>query len=155
MALLPCRSLDVLPPGMRAQVDCTLAKMKAGGWDATVFETFRSDERQRFLYSYGRTRPGPKVTNVATAQTGLHYWTLAVDVIDRTKHWNPNPKFWYWLGQHAESCGLVAGAFWARFPDRPHLQFAAWESAAKRPAWAKQLQAAGQREALLRRLGAM
>lgn len=154
LAILPCKSLDVLPPGMRAQVDCTLGKMKAGGWNATVFETFRSDERQRFLYSYGRTRPGRKVTNVATAATGLHYWTLAVDVVDAKKAWNASPRFWHWLGIHAESCGLVAGAFWKSFPDQPHIQFAAWESASKRPAWVRRLQAEGKRDSLLLRLGA-
>lgn len=154
LVILPCNSLDVLPVGMRTQVDCTLAKMKAGGFDAAVFETYRSDERQRFLYSYGRTRPGPRVTNVATAATGLHYWTLAVDVIDRRKHWDASPKFWHWLGQHAESCGLIAGAFWRSFPDQPHLQYAAWESASQRPAWAKRLQSEGKRDSLLLRLGA-
>ncbi len=153
-ASFPCNSLDVLPVGVRRQVDCTLDKMRAGGWSPRVFETYRSDRRQRYLYSYGRTRPGAKVTNVATAQTGFHYWTLGADVIDAKKLWNANPKFWYWLGQHAESCGLVAGAFWKSFPDRPHVQFAAWESASKRPAWVRRLQAEGKRDSLLLRLGA-
>jgi hypothetical protein len=153
-ASFPCNSLEVLPVGVRRQVDCTLAKMQAGGWSATVFETYRSDRRQRYLYSYGRTRPGAKVTNVATAQTGFHYWTLGADVIDAKKHWKASPKFWYWLGQHAESCGLVAGAFWKSFPDQPHIQFAAWESAARRPDWVKRLQSEGKRDSLLLRLGA-
>jgi hypothetical protein len=153
-ASVPCNSLEVLPVGVRRQVDCTLAKMQAGGWSAMVFETYRSDRRQRYLYSYGRTRPGAKVTNVATAQTGFHYWTLGADVIDSKKRWNASPKFWYWLGQHAESCGLVAGAFWKAFPDQPHIQFAAWESAARRPDWVKRLQAEGKRDSLLLQLGA-
>lgn len=153
-AAMPCASLDVLPVGVRVQVDCTLEKMRAGGWSPRVYETYRSDRRQRYLYSYGRTRPGAKVTNVATAQTGFHYWTLGADIIDAKRLWNASPQFWYWLGQHAESCGLVAGAFWKSFPDRPHVQFAAWESAAKRPVWVRELQATGQRDELLRRLGA-
>jgi hypothetical protein len=153
-ASVPCASLDVLPVGVRRQVDCTLDRMRAGGWNVRVFETYRSDRRQRYLYSYGRTRPGARVTNVATAQTGFHYWTLGADVIDAKKLWNASPKFWYWLGQHAESCGLVAGAFWKRFPDQPHIQYAAWESASQRPAWVKRLQAEGKRDSLLLRLGA-
>jgi len=153
-ASFPCNSLDVLPVGVRRQVDCTLDRMRAGGWSPRVFETYRSDRRQRYLYSYGRTRPGAKVTNVATAQMGFHYWTLGADVIDAKKLWNANPKFWYWLGQHANACGLVAGAFWKRFPDQPHIQYAAWESASKRPAWVRRLQAEGKRDSLLLRLGA-
>jgi hypothetical protein len=154
-ASFPCNSLAVLPPGMRRQVDCTLNRMRAGGWSPRVFETYRSDRRQRYLYSYGRTRPGAKVTNVATAQTGFHYWTLGADVIDARKLWAASPQFWYWLGQHANACGLVAGAFWKSFPDRPHIQYAAWESASQRPAWVRRLQAEGKRDSLLLRLGAM
>lgn len=136
LALLPCNSLAVLPPGMRAQVDCTMDKLKAGGWDAIVYETYRSDERQRFLYSYGRTRPGPKVTNAKDASTTVHHYRLAVDIIHRTRGWD-HPRFFKWVGIHAESCGLVAGAFWKRFPDQPHAQFGAWDGAP--PAWARAL----------------
>lgn len=136
LALLPCNSLSVLPPGMRAQVECTLGRLKAGGWDPMVFETYRSDERQKYLYSYGRTRPGSKVTNAKDAITTVHHYRLAVDIIHRTKGWD-HPKFFHWLGIHAESCGLVSGAFWRKFPDRPHAQFGAWDGAP--PAWARAL----------------
>lgn len=153
-ASFPCNDLRVLPVGVRAQVECVLAKMQAGGWNPRVYETYRSDRRQRYLYSFGRTRPGARVTNVATAQTGFHYWTLGADIIDAAKLWDAPERFWYWLGQHAESCGMVAGAFWKSFPDRPHVQFAAWESASKRPQWVRDLQAAGKRDELLERLGA-
>lgn len=154
-AAMPCNRIEALPIGVRTQVECTLAKMRAGGWSPKVYETYRSDRRQRYLYSYGRTRPGAKVTNVATAQTGFHYWTLGADIIDATRLWSAPERFWYWLGQHAESCGLVAGAFWKSFPDRPHIQFAAWESASRRPAWVRRLQAEGKRDSLLLRLGAI
>jgi hypothetical protein len=151
-AAIPCNSLDVFPPGVRSQVDCVLQRLERGGWPYRVYETYRSDRRQRWLYAQGRTRPGPRVTNVATAQTGNHYWSLGIDVIHRTKLWD-HPRFFYWLGQHYEACGMVAGAFWKRFPDAPHGQFAAWESAAQRPAWAKRLQAEGKRDSLWLRLG--
>lgn len=139
---------------MRRQVECTLEKMRAGNWAPVIYETYRSDRRQRYLYAQGRTRPGVIVTNVATASTGYHYWTLGADIIDSTRQWSAPPQFWYWLGQHAESCGLVAGAFWKTLPDKPHVQFAAWESASKRPDWIRRLQREGKRDSLLRRLGA-
>jgi hypothetical protein len=100
------------------------------------------------------------VTRLTHPSTSGRYHCLhgiaerAADVIDAKKLWNANPQFWYWLGQHAESCGLVAGAFWKRLPDQPHIQFAAWESASQRPAWVKRLQAEGKRDSLLHRLGA-
>lgn len=133
---LPCNSLEVLEPRFRKGVECTLAKLKKGGWRATVYETYRSDARQRALYAQGRTRPGPKVTNASSAVTTVHFYGLAVDVIDARKGWD-NPRFFYWAGQHAESCGLVSGAFWKRLPDAPHWQTGAWQGAP--PLWARSL----------------
>lgn len=146
-AYLPCNSLDVLPVGMRVQVECTLQKLRDGGWDPLVFETYRSDERQRFLYSYGRTRPGHIVTNVPIAATGFHHWGWAVDIIHRTRKWD-HPRFFQWVARHAESCGLVAGGHWARLKDWPHVQWATIESMSKAPAWAKRLMAENKRDSL-------
>lgn len=153
-AFTPCNALEVLPIGMRVQVECTLDRLRRGGWDPLVFETYRSDRRQQFLYSYGRTRPGKRVTNVATARTGFHHWGWAVDIIHRTRHWN-HPRFFHWVGQHAEACGLVAGAFWKSFPDFPHVQFAAIESMSRAPTWAKRLMAENKRDSLWLIAGAM
>lgn len=152
-AAIPCASLDVLPVGMRRQVDCVTARLTAGGWKWRVYETYRSDRRQRYLYSYGRTRPGAKVTNVSSATNGFHHWGLGLDIIHAERLWN-HPRFFYWLGQHYEACGLVAGAFWKRFPDAPHGQFAAVESMSRAPAWMKDYMARRQRDSLLLRLGA-
>lgn len=135
-AYLPCNSLDVLEPQFRQGVECTLARAKKGGWQPKVFETYRSNARQRTLYGYGRTRPGNKVTNASSAITTVHHYGLAVDIIHATKGWD-HPRFFYWLGQHAEACGLVSGAFWKRMPDAPHLQVGSWQGSP--PAWARQL----------------
>lgn len=125
LAYLPCNDLARLQPAFRPVADCALARMKAGGWPVVVFETYRSDERQRFLYSYGRTRPGPRVTNARTARMGAHFSGDALDVIHRTKGWE-HPRFFYWWGQHLEACGAVAGVFWKSFPDGPHGQSTTW-----------------------------
>lgn len=151
-AMLPCNSLDVLPLHMRAGVQCTLDRLRAGGWDPMLYETYRSDRRQQFLYSYGRTRPGPKVTNAASAATGVHNYYLAVDIIHRTKHWN-HPRFFKWVMIHGEACGLVAGGAWKRFPDAPHLQFGAWPGSP--PMWARALNARDSVETVWQRVGAM
>ena len=57
-AYMPCSSLDVLEPHFRAQVECTLARAKKGGWEPRVFETYRSDARQ----TAPRTRSRPCIT---------------------------------------------------------------------------------------------
>lgn len=151
-AYMPCNSVAVLPLTFRLAVECTLARMKKGGWDAMVYETWRSDHRQKFLFAYGRTRPGPKVTNARDALTTVHHYTLAVDIVHRTRLWN-HPRFFYWLGQHAEACGLVAGAFWTRFPDQPHIQFGAWDGAP--PMWARVMMASGNLAGVLVKVGAV
>lgn len=152
-AAIPCASLEVLPIGMRRQVECLTGRLDRGGWEWRIYETYRSNRRQGWLYAQGRTRPGPRVTNVQTAEQGLHHWGLAIDVVHRKKLWD-HPRFFYWVGQHAEACGLIAGAFWIRFPDQPHVQYAAWESAARAPTWAKEYMRRGARDSLLLRLGA-
>lgn len=138
LALGPCSDLAMLEPHFRAQVECVLARMDSiGHWrHATVVETYRSNERQQFLYAYGRTKPGTKVTNAKDVTTSVHGYALAVDIIHSTSRWD-NPKFFYSLGQHAEACGLVAGAFWKRFPDGPHVQSGLWQGAP--PLWARAL----------------
>ena len=68
--------------------------------------------------------------------------------------WSAPDSYWWHMGQFAEQCGLVAGAFWKKFRDAPHVNWAAWESASQRPAWVKRLQAEGKRDSLLLRLGA-
>lgn len=133
---LPCNSLDVLEPHFRAQVQCTITRLKRGGWQPSIYETLRSDARQRALYAQGRTRPGPRVTNAASAVTTVHYYGMAVDMVHATKGWE-HPRYFYWQGQHAEACGLVSGAFWKKFPDAPHVQTGKWQGAP--PLWARGL----------------
>lgn len=151
----PCRSLDVLPIGMRVQLTCLDNRMVGGGWaKPLVAETIRSEWRQDYLHQQGRTRPGLVVTNVRDAKTGFHYWGWAVDLIHPTRYWD-HPRYFVWLARHAESCGLVAGGHWKKFKDWPHVQFAAIESMSRAPAWAKRLMAEGKRDSLWLLAGAM
>jgi hypothetical protein len=139
---------------MRVQVDCTLDKLQAGGWDPLVFETVRGPPRQDWLYRRGRDGAGFIVTNVQDARLGFHYWGWAVDIIHRTKKWD-HPRFFLWLARHAESCGLVAGGFWKRLRDWPHIQFAAIESMSRAPAIARRFMIEDKRDSLWAWAGAI
>lgn len=136
LALGPCNDLALLEPHFRAGVECTLARMDTiGHWErARVIETYRSNERQGLLYSYGRTRPGKRVTNAQSHLTSVHAYGMAVDVIHSKTGWS-DPKFFRSLALHAEACGLTAGFFWKSFPDPPHLQASQWKGAP--PPWAQ------------------
>lgn len=138
LAYVQCNDTSLLEPHFRAQVRCTLRRMSEyGKWDkAIVFESFRSHYRQAWLYSYGRTRPGPRVTNASSALTSPHGYGLGADIVHSKSYWD-NPKFFKSLAMHAEACGAVAGAYWKRFPDKPHVQAGIWEGAP--PLWARDL----------------
>lgn len=146
-AAFPCNDLRALPVGMRVQAECVIDRLKAGGWDPKVYETWRSQRRVAYLYSFGRTRPGRIVTKASNPLNAPHFWGYGVDIVHRTRLWN-HPRFFYWVGQHAEACGLVAGAFWKSFPDPPHIQFAAFESASRAPATIARLMREGKRDSL-------
>lgn len=133
---VPCRSLDVLHPVVRTQLECMLDKQRKGGWKPLVQETRRSQPLQARYYAKGRTAPGPRVTNVKSVANGFHGFGMGADVISATKGWN-DPKFFYWQAQHAETCGLMAGYFWKKFPDAPHVQYAGWGNSP--PLWARRL----------------
>ena len=128
---VPCRSLDVLHPIFRAQLECMIARQKKGKWPPLVQETKRSQALQSI---YAKKKP--PVTRVKDVATGFHGYGLAADVISATKGWN-DPRFFYWQAQHAEACGLVAGFFWKSFPDAPHVQYAGWGNSP--PLWARGL----------------
>lgn len=138
---VPCRSLDVLPIGFRKPVECTLDRMAAIGDTALVAETGRSAELQERYWQKGRNgNPGPRVTNVRDLRRGFHGFRLGTDVVSKRDGWK-RPRFFNKLGHAAEACGLVAGVFWKRMTDGPHIQYAGWDGAP--PLWAQQLLAFG------------
>lgn len=152
---VPCRSLDVYPPGMRIQVECVLDRVRKGGWgEPLIAETWRSPPLQWYHWEKGRTRPGQIVTNVSDARTGFHYWGLAIDIVHGKRGW-AYPRFFEWLARYYEACGLVAGGYWKKLKDWPHGQFAAWESMSRAPVWARRLMAEGKRDSLWKMAGAM
>lgn len=82
---------------------------------------FRSYAEQDALYSRGRTKPGPKITNGRGGQS-WHNFGLAMDyafIVNKKVTWvGPWPEF----GRLAVQCGLEWGGNFDVFPDRPHVQ---------------------------------
>ena len=109
--------LDLLEPAMRASVVSIVsaALPRVLG----VFETYRSNARQRYLFSIGES----KLQNV-----GVHHFGLAADLvvlIDGQWNWKVDYSF---LGPLAKAAGLVWGGDWAEpgikhhFVDSDHVQ---------------------------------
>lgn len=152
--LIPCNDIRALAPGMQRATRCVIAKMDSSGRPVMAFETFRSARRQALLYSYGRTRPGPIVTNVLDPSTGFHFWGIGADLIHPKLKWDAPRGYWQAMGHFAEACGLVAGAFWKALADFPHINWAAWESARQRSPLIRRLQAERKYDSLLIAVGA-
>lgn len=100
--------------------------------------TLRSFSEQATLYSYGRNKPGKKVTNAGPGQS-MHNYGLAFDIvllIDRnndgifeTASWEIGSDFdndeiadWMEVVQYLKSMGWIWGGHWKSFPDYPHFE---------------------------------
>lgn len=119
------RTLSSLAPGFRRKVEAMLADMEVRGFDPMISEGFRSDERQAWLYGFGRDYDDGRgvVTNAPTGIHSYHRYGLAVDVISKSSEWNAPKRFWDAIGSAALRQGLSWGGLWTKFPDRPHVQF--------------------------------
>ena len=121
----PQRSLDGLAPRFRVLVEDLVDALECQGFDPVVAESLRTDERQKYLFGFGRQYDDGRgvVTHSAVGHTSWHFYGLAVDVISRSRGWNPGSAFWTALGAEARIRGLVWGGDWRALSDFPHIQF--------------------------------
>ena len=116
-----------LAPLFAEKVFTLLADMKAKGHDPVVREGFRSDERQAWLYGFGRTWDDPgdprgEVTNAPNGAKSWHRYGLAVDIVSAAHGDSPPSEFWYDLRAIAHDLELTSGEDW-RQQDDPHVQW--------------------------------
>lgn len=121
-------SLDLLAPQFAEAVrkaieECNSAQNKL---DAMVYEGYRSQELQKLYYARGRTVIPPKhtVTNAPTNQYSWHGYGLAVDVVHKTKYWEPDEGD-NWFAKVADifkKHGCKWGGDWKK-ADPPHMQW--------------------------------
>lgn len=148
-------SLEHLAPQFRVAVVFILEEVRAAGWKVRVFESLRTNERQQYLYGFGREYDdgrGP-VTKAPTADRGWHFFGLAVDIVeDDETPWKAPQAFWQALGAAAERHGCTWGGRWKAL-DLPHIQ---WGKCRPSPsARARELHRTGGLEAVWRAVGAV
>lgn len=113
-----------LHPVFRERVSEVLNKLENEEIPFRLFEGCRSPDRQHYLFSQGRTRPGDKVTN-ADAWQSLHQYGVAGDFvlfINGNWSWNdkgPAAAWWKRLHEIGKHCGLEPLSF-----EKPHMQLA-------------------------------
>lgn len=149
-----CNDCTLLAPQMRLRVDRALWECHAAGLDAYVYESIRTEELQAIYYARGRTTVPPyrKVTNVADAKSGWHFYGLAVDVISKKNRWNVTEMWWLKVSAIFKANGLDWGGDWTTQDDEPHFQFAGIRKSPSDKA--RELYASGGREAVWKAVGA-
>lgn len=136
-----CRDSNKLNVLVQVMLAAALKEIKAEGVQPLVVETYRSKERQYYLYGQGRTVSQSIAAGVPAAKAkkyakpGLRQctWTLnsihiqkkAVDVIPirgGKAIWNAKDKDTKVIIDIMQRFGFEAGANWKSSPDSPHYQ---------------------------------
>ena len=104
-----------------AQKACNLfmSKCKAYGLKVLITETYRSQERQNYLYEQGRTRAGKKVTWTKNSRhTSRRAWDICKNVKGAEYS---DASFFKECGKVAKKFGITWGGEWST-PDTPHFE---------------------------------
>jgi len=118
-----CTDIERLAPNFKRDVTRLLIRLRERGLDPIVAETFRSAERWKYLYGFGREYDDGRgvVTKATSPETTWHFFCLAADIVSERHGWNAPDSFWNALGEEAKALGLAWGGDW-EFQDKPHVQ---------------------------------
>jgi peptidoglycan LD-endopeptidase CwlK len=148
-------SLACLAPKFRAKLALVLAEMQSEGYVPMVYETCRTNSRQRFLYGFGRDYDDGRgqVTRSINNEHTWHGFGLAADVICSEDGWDAPQDFWNSLDRACTKYGLSWGGDWPTMRDLPHVQ---WGQPMRRSpsTRAPQLRSEGGNEAVWKDVGA-
>jgi len=119
--LLRISSLDELDDKTREAAELFLRIARDQGLNVTITETYRTQERQDYLYTQGRTRGGAVVT---WTRNSRHTKRDAFDIAkDSPGHEYDDTAFFKKCADIGESIGLEAGFYWKNGQqDMPHFQ---------------------------------
>ncbi|WP_028777312.1 M15 family metallopeptidase [Shimazuella kribbensis] len=122
-----------LHPKVQSAMEQLIRKAQRKGISIRITEGFRSFDQQDQLYSQGRKKPGPIVTNAKGGQS-YHNYGLAIDFAlydekthqlswDIKKDGNKNGiSDWQEVVYEAKKLGFSWGGDWEQFKDYPHLE---------------------------------
>lgn len=114
-----CRDIKQLDKDTQDAVELFLRKCKEKGINVIVTETYRSQDRQNYLYEQGRSRPGQIVTNT---KKSVHTSRRAFDICHNVRGDEYNHKILDMAGQVGMGIGLEWGGSWKSFVDKPHFE---------------------------------
>ena len=109
-------ALDILYPPFACLIIKLFAKARSEKLSVCIYETYRSQERQRELFNKGATK---------LKKNGMHHFGIAADFvfldIDGNPSWDGKYN-WARMGKIGQSLGLEWGGSWIDFVDKPHFQ---------------------------------
>lgn len=140
-----CRDIEKLNPLVQVMLNLALTDIKNQGVNPLIVETYRTAERQQYLYCQGRTvsecisaginksfaemYSSPKAAKVTWTMNSIHIQKKAVDVVPQriienklTAIWNSQDKQTKITINTMTKYGFEPGANWKSNPDSPHFQ---------------------------------
>ena len=140
-----CRNINELNPLVKVMVELALAEIEEKGVNPLVVETYRTKERQYYLYCQGRTAAeciakgisktfakkycDPDAKQVTWTLDSVHIERKAVDIVPQRKMngimsavWNTQDSETQLIIKTMMKYGFEAGANWSVSPDSPHFQ---------------------------------
>lgn len=123
--LTTCRKIEELTENAQKACNLFMAECKRQGLNVLITETYRSQERQDYLYAQGRTRPGNKVTwTKSSRHTSRRAWDICKNV--KGEEYSDS-AFFKKCGEIAKKYGITWGGTW-KTPDVPHFEVSEnWE----------------------------
>lgn len=117
--LVTVRDISALTENAQRACRLFLQECKRHGLKVLITETYRSQERQNYLYSQGRTREGKIVT---WTRTSRHTSRRAWDICKNSKGEEYSDRgFFDKCGEIANGLGISWGGEW-KTPDMPHFE---------------------------------
>lgn len=114
-----CRDILRLSPQAQKACRLFLSECERQGLNVLITETYRSQERQDYLYAQGRTRPGNKVTWTKNSRhTSGRAWDICKNV--KGEEYS-DAEFFKKCGSIAKNLGIIWGGEW-KTPDTPHFE---------------------------------
>lgn len=109
-------TLNLLCPPFAFSLIKLFATARSEGLAISIFETYRSQERQLDLFNKGAT---------TLQRNGMHHFGVAADIVFLDVNGNPSWNVshnWARMGKIGQDFGLEWGGSWGGFVDKPHFQ---------------------------------
>lgn len=114
-----CRDISELTPQAQKACNLFMARCKARDLNVLITETYRSQERQNYLYEQGRSRSGKVVTWTKNSRhTSRRAWDICKNVKGQEYS---DSGFFKACGDVAKELNITWGGTW-KTPDTPHFE---------------------------------